>query len=88
MWGSALFVVFNLADAWLTRQAFALGETELNPIVNHFGFGDNLVIKVLLALTVVLLLWCFGKTHLFKYLNILMLGVIIWNITSITLHSF
>ena len=88
MWGGALFVVFNLADACLTRQAFALGETELNPIVNFFGFGDNLVIKVLLALAVVLLLWCFGKTHLFKYLNILMMGVIIWNITSITLHSF
>ena len=85
MWGSALFVVLNLADAWLTKQAFALGDTELNPIVDFFGYGDNLAIKALLALVIVLLLWLFGKAHLFKYLNILMIGVVLWNTAAITL---
>jgi len=86
MLGSALFVSLNLVDAWLTKQAFALGETELNPIVNHFGYGDNLVLKGLLAIAIVLILWRFGKLHLFRYLNILMLLVIFWNTTVLTLH--
>lgn len=79
MWGSILFVVLNLIDAWLTKQAFALGEVELNPVVNYFGYGDNLLVKGLLALAIVLIFRYFGKSHLFWYLNILMVGVIFWN---------
>ena len=52
MWGSVLFIVLNLVDAWLTKQAFALGEVELNPVVSYFGYGDNLVLKGLLALAI------------------------------------
>lgn len=84
MWGSILFVALNLVDAWLTKQAFALGETELNPVVRCFGYGDNLVIKGLLALTIALVFWRFGRTHLFWYLNILMLIVVFWNTAVLT----
>lgn len=84
IWGSALFVSLNLLDAWLTKQAFALGETELNPVVRHFGYGDNLLLKGLLALAVALILWRFGKTRLFLYLNIAMVAVIFWNTAVIT----
>ena len=85
MWGSAFFVALNLIDAWLTKQAFALGDIELNPIVSHFGYGDNLVIKGLIAVAIALTLWHFGKAHLLKYLNILMLVLICWNTTMLVL---
>ena len=85
MWSGILFIALNLIDALLTKQAFALGETELNPVVSFFGYGDNLVVKGLLALAIVLLFWYFGKFHLFKYLNIAMLGVIFWNTAILTL---
>ena len=84
MLGSVLFVGLNLVDAWLTKQAFALGEIELNPVVAYFGYGDNLVLKGLLALTIALLFWRVGKSHLFWYLNILMVGVIFWNTAVLT----
>ena len=85
IWGSVLFVALNLVDAWLTKQAFALGETELNPVVSYFGYGDNLVMKGLLALAIALVFWRFGKSHLFRYLNILMLLVVFWNSAVLTL---
>jgi len=84
MWGGVLFVVLNLVDAWLSKQAFALGETELNPIVRYFGYGDNLLLKGLVALAIALVFWRFGKSHLFWYLNILMLIVVFWNTAVLT----
>ena len=86
MWSGFFFVVLNLFDAWLTKQAFALGEIELNPIVRFFGYGDNLVLKGLLALTIVLILWRFGKSHLFWHLNILMTVVILWNLSILGIY--
>ena len=85
MLGGALFIVLNLMDAWLTKQAFALGEIELNPVVRQFGYGDNLAVKGLLALGIALIFWRFGKTHLFRYLNIAMLAVVFWNTAVLTL---
>ena len=85
MWGNVLFVGLNLLDAWLTKQAFALGEVELNPVVSFFGYGDNLLLKGLLALVIALILWSLGKSYLSWYLNVLMLGVIWWNLAVLTL---
>ncbi|MBL7209382.1 MAG: hypothetical protein ISS52_04725 [Dehalococcoidia bacterium] len=85
MWGNVLFVGLNLLDAWLTKQAFALGEVELNPVVSFFGYGDNLLLKGLLALVIALILWGLGKSYLSWYLNVLMLGVIWWNLAVLTL---
>jgi len=84
MWSSVFFVALNLVDACLTKQAFALGDTELNPVVRYFDFGDNLVIKGLLALALVLILCHFGKSHLLWYLNIAMMAVIFWNMAVLT----
>jgi hypothetical protein len=84
MWSSFFFISLNLVDAWLTKQAFAFGETELNPFVRFFNFGDNLLVKGLLALAITLILWRVGKSHLLRYLNILMLTVVFWNTAVLT----
>jgi len=85
MFGSVLFIGLNLVDAWLTKQAFALGEVELNPVVSYFGYGDNLLLKGLLALVIAVILWRLGKSYLSWYLNVLMIGVIWWNLAVLTL---
>jgi hypothetical protein len=85
MVGSFFFIALNLVDAWLTKQAFAIGETELNPFVRFFNFGDNLLVKGFLALVITLILWRLGKSHLLWYLNLLMLTVVFWNAAVLTL---
>ena len=84
MLSSVFFVALNLVDACLTKQAFALGEAELNPVVRYFDFGDNLIIKGLLALAIALILWRSGRSHLLWYLNIAMIAVVFWNMAVIT----
>jgi len=84
MWSSVFFVALNFVDACLTKQAFALGDTELNPVVRYFDYGDNLIIKGLLALAIALILWRSGRSHLLWYLNIAMIAVIFWNTAVLT----
>jgi len=79
MLSGVFFVALNLVDAFLTKQAFTLGEAELNPVVRYFDFGDNLVIKGLLALAIALVLCHFGRSHLLWYLNLAMITVVFWN---------
>ncbi len=79
MLGSIFFIALNLADAWLTKEALALGAAELNPVVHYLGYADNLALKGLLALAIVFILCRLGKSHLFWYLNIAMLIVAFWN---------
>lgn len=71
------FVGLNVADAWLTKQALDIGSREANPIVAPYG--DNMLIKGLLALAIVVALVKFGKSKLLWVLNIGMLGVVLWN---------
>ena len=87
MLGSILFVALNLADAWLTKQAVALGGTELNPVAQHFGYCDDLLLKGLLAGGVALVLLGIRKSHLFWYLNIAMLIVVVWNTTVVAVGN-
>jgi len=72
-----LFVGLNIVDAWLTKQLLAMGGRELNPIV--ITYGENMLIKGLIALAVVLLLIKFGKKKLLGGLNFCMLAVVLWN---------
>ena len=72
-----LFIGLNVADAWLTRQALAMGAFELNQVAVHFG--DSMLIKGLLALGVVLALVRFGKPKLLWPLNLGMFAVVLWN---------
>ena len=83
--GVIFFIVLNLVDAWLTKQALALGSDEANPLVRYFDFGDDLIWKGLLALTIALAILCFRKPHLFWYLNIAMLVVVFWNTAVVTI---
>jgi len=87
MWGSTSFIGLNLVDAWLTKQLFTPGQTELNPVVRYLSYGDDLVLKGLLAVAIALILWRFGKSHLLWYLNIVMLIVISWNTAVLTVGN-
>lgn len=71
-----LFVVLNIADAWLTREVLAIGWQEVNPVVNPYG--TNIVIKGFLALAIVLLLVRFGKPELLRVLNVCWLVLVFW----------
>ena len=84
MWGFVFFIALNLVDAWLTKQALALGSDEANPLVRYFNFGDDLLLKGLLALVIALFVLCFRKSHLFRYLNIAMLVIVVWNMAVVT----
>ena len=84
MWGFVFFIALNLVDAWLTKQALALGSDEANPLVRYFNFGDDLLLKGLLALVIALFVLCFRKSHLFLYLNIAMLVIVVWNMAVVT----
>jgi hypothetical protein len=84
MWGFVFFIALNLVDAWLTKQALALGSDEANPLVRYFNFGDDLLLKGLLALVIALFVLCLRKSHLFRYLNIAMLVIVVWNMAVVT----
>ena len=72
-----VFVGLNLADAWLTKQLIAIGSWEGNPIVA--SYGDNMLIKGVLALAIVLILARFGRLKLLWVLNVAILAVVFWN---------
>ena len=74
---SLAFSALNILDAWLTRQLIAMGGREANPIV--VPYGDNMLIKGLLALVIVLLLVRFARTNLLWILNVCMLAIVLWN---------
>lgn len=71
------FIGLNILDAWLTGRLIAMGSREANPIV--VPYGDNMLIKGLLAAAIALLLVRFARTKLLWILNICMLAVVIWN---------
>lgn len=74
---SLVFIGLNVADAWLTKQLIAIGSWEGNPIVA--SYGDNMLIKGVLALAVVLILARFGRLKLLWVLNVAILAVVFWN---------
>jgi len=75
--GLGSFVSLNIVDAWLTNRLIAMGGREGNPMV--IAYGDNMLVKAFLALSVMLLLVRFGKSKLVWVLNICMLAVVFWN---------
>ncbi len=75
---AAIFIGFNIADAWLTKTVLALGAVELNPIAIYFG--TSMVAKGLLATAIVLAIYLFRKEKMLWWANLIMLGVVLWNL--------
>ena len=72
----AIFVGLNLADAQFTKIALADGAKEVMPLAQFFG--NNLLIKGLLALALVALLFLLKKGKLLRPLNIGLGAVAAW----------
>jgi hypothetical protein len=72
-----VFIALNLGDAYLTKVALSLGALEVNPLVTTWG--SSLIAKGLVATGIALLLYAFRKEKLLWAVNILLLGIILWN---------
>ena len=78
-----IFLALNLADAWLTKMALALGAIEVNPIASFLG--TSIMLRIVLVIVTLAVLYWFGKERLLWGINLLFLGVVLWNLTAIGL---
>jgi hypothetical protein len=76
---SLIFIGLNVADAYLTKMALAMGGTELNPMGLLW---TKMVIKGLVALAIVVGLYFWGKEKLLLPLGLGMFGICCWNLAS------
>lgn len=73
-----IFIGLNLCDAYLTKTALTMGAAELNPVLTTWG--SSLIAKALVATGIVLILYAFNKGKLLWVINILFVGVVVWNL--------
>ena len=73
-----IFIALNVCDAYLTKTALSMGATELNPLVTTWG--SDLIAKGLVATGILLLLYAFNKEKLLWAINMVLVGVILWNL--------
>ena len=73
-----IFIGLNVCDAYLTKVALSMGAAELNPLTTTWG--SDLIAKGLVAAGVVLILYAFQKEKLLWAVNMLFLGVVLWNL--------
>ena len=78
MGSGIIFVGLNVCDAYLTKAALSMGAAELNPLATTWG--SDLIAKVLVATGILLLLYAFNKEKLLWPVNMLFLGVVLWNL--------
>ena len=76
-WLMVIFILLNMADAWLTQQLLANNGVEMFWWSAHFN--SNIYIKGLLALLVGILLTRLDKVHLLKWLVVGMIIVVLSN---------
>ena len=74
---AAVFVTFNVIDAYLTHTALAAGAVELNLLMATIG--GSMIAKGLIAAALVFILYCFQKERALWPLNFMLLGIILWN---------
>jgi len=75
---ATLFITLNVLDAFLTKSALAVGAMELNPVMSTIG--SSMIVKGAMAMALVFLLYCFGKERTLWPLNLLLFGVVLWNL--------
>ena len=82
------WIGLNAIDALLTGLAIVLGSVEANPVLNlfasHMGNPGMLYVKVLFAIALGGVLWERRKVRILTGMNILMVGVVIYNMLVIT----
>jgi len=72
-----LFIALNIMDAYLTKISLQIGAIEANPFMTYIG--GVVIAKGLIAAALVFILYYFQKDKVIWLLNILLLGVILWN---------
>jgi len=75
---ATLFITLNVLDAFVTKAALAVGAMELNPVMTTIG--SSIIAKGALAMALVFLLFYFGKERTLWPLNLLLFGVVLWNL--------
>jgi len=70
------FILLNVVDAYLTKEALAMGAVELNPVGMLWG---NMVAKGLIAVVIVAGLYFCKEGKLLFPLSLGMLGICFWN---------
>jgi len=70
------FILLNVIDAYLTKEALGMGAVELNPIGMLWG---NMVVKGLIAVAIVAGLYFCKKEKLLIPLSLGIFGVCLWN---------
>jgi len=72
-----IFIGLNLCDAYLSKVALSMGAVELNPLLTTWG--SSLIAKGLVATGIVLILYFFNKEKLLWVVNMVLLGLVLWN---------
>lgn len=70
------FILLNVVDAYLTKEALAMGAVELNPVGMLWG---NMVAKGLIATAIVAALCLCKKEKLLFPLSLGMAAICFWN---------
>lgn len=70
------FAVLNVLDAYLTKEALAMGAMELNPVAMLWG---NMVVKGLAAVAIAAGLYLCKKEKLLLPLSVGMIAICFWN---------
>ena len=70
------FILLNVIDAYLTKEALAMGAVELNPVGMLWG---NMVAKGLIAVAIVAGLYFWKKEKLLLPLSLGMAAICFWN---------
>ena len=83
---AALFITLNILDAYLTKMALVVGAIEFNPIMT--SIGSSILVKGAMAGTLVFILYYFKKEKALWPLNLLLFGVILWNIATYGIVTF
>lgn len=76
---AALFVTLNVVDAFLTKAALSVGAVEFNPIMT--SIGGSMLAKGGLAISLAFLLYYFRQQRVLWLLNIVLFGVVLWNLS-------
>lgn len=71
------FIGLNILDAYLTGLVLGMGGIEFNPLM--YAWGDNMLVKGLVAAVIAGALYLSRKERCLYYVNLLLLGVVLWN---------
>lgn len=80
---SIIFVLLNVADAYLTKLGLAMGATEGNAFIAVQALGGNILAKGLLSAFLAGCLYVGRKEKVLYLLNLLLFGLVFWNLATV-----